>query len=152
MNRKLAILALLHLQMASCHLVQDEDRQVMEDHTVDLPGDFLAFYDRFHADSLYQLEHIVFPLSGVPTGADAWPDDQKFTWERDDWKMHRSMAELSGYKKVLSVWNGDIVIEDITQEAVAIGMQRRFARMDGEWMLIYYAAMNPLISGEYLSE
>jgi hypothetical protein len=26
-----------------------------------LPDDFVEFYDKFHTDSAYQLEHIIFP-------------------------------------------------------------------------------------------
>ena len=31
-----------------------------------LPEDFVAFYERFLQDSLYQMEHINFPLEGIP--------------------------------------------------------------------------------------
>jgi hypothetical protein len=30
----------------------------------DLPADFQAFYQRFHADSAYQMSHIEWPLKG----------------------------------------------------------------------------------------
>lgn len=29
-----------------------------------LPADFVEFYRRFHSDSLYQIEHINWPLAG----------------------------------------------------------------------------------------
>ena len=37
---------------------------------VEIPQDFRIFYDRFHSDTSFQLEHIVIPLSGLPANAD----------------------------------------------------------------------------------
>ena len=34
-----------------------------------LPEDFVTFYERFLQDSLYQMEHINFPLEGIPDNA-----------------------------------------------------------------------------------
>ena len=36
-----------------------------------LPDDFVAFYEKFHADSAYQMAHIQFPLEGYPAQADS---------------------------------------------------------------------------------
>ncbi len=34
-----------------------------------VPVDFMDFYMNFHQDSLYQMEHIQFPLRGMPSMA-----------------------------------------------------------------------------------
>ncbi len=59
-----------------------------------LPPDFLAFYQRFHDDSLYQLEHIIFPLQGIPAEADsATIVDGRFRWQKEDWIMHHPIED-----------------------------------------------------------
>jgi hypothetical protein len=107
------------------------------------PDDFAAFYERFHRDSLYQIEHINFPLEGLP--GNAAEADASFRWERESWRMHKPIdPEESGFHSEFSRL-GDIVIERIVHESGEYGMMRRFARLnDGEWYLIYYVGLNPL--------
>ena len=111
-----------------------------------LPEDFIAFYQQFHDDSSYQMAHIMFPLAGVPANVDTLSTDaKKFRWQLADWKIHRPFDQsLTGYTKSYSKFEEGIVIETIAQKQVGVGMERRFAKVDEEWMLIYYAGMNYL--------
>lgn len=114
----------------------------VEDATVDEP-DFDAFYLQFHEDSLFQMEHIQFPLQGVSSR----PEDQgaAFRWEKEDWRMHRSFSTSSGFRSEFITLGDDLVIENIVHKNGQYGMERRFSRLGGDqWYLIYYAALHPL--------
>jgi Domain of unknown function (DUF4348) len=111
-----------------------------------LPADFLSFYQRFHDDSLYQLEHVTFPLQGIPSDADsATIVDGKFRWQKEGWVMHHPIedAEIQfsrSFKKI----SDEMVVENIKVAAGQYGMQRRFSKLGDDWYLIYYAAVNRL--------
>jgi hypothetical protein len=109
-------------------------------------ADFVAFYQRFHQDSLYQMEHIVFPLDGLPAEADSTVmAGGTFKWQRDSWRMHKGFdLESSGFEQELQPLGKDLITETFFHEKTGFGLMRRFARIDGEWNLIYYAGMNRL--------
>ena len=109
-----------------------------------IPSDFQAFYDRFHQDTGFQKLHITFPLSGLPANADTLTNPD-FHWKSETWKWHHAIdPSLTGYKQEWQVLSNEMVIERIIQKTSGIGMERRFAKMDDDWMLIYYAGMNPV--------
>ena len=111
--------------------------------------DFDIFYQQFHTDSLYQIQHIAFPLAGLPANADTLEDVTSFFWQKEDWILHRDLTnKLSGYDRKRKKFGSDIIVETIVQKDSEIGMMRRFAKMDDEWMLIYYAAMNQMQPSE----
>ena len=113
---------------------------------VALPKDFTAFYEKFHADSIYQLNHIRFPLEGLPSIADN-ADAMDFHWGIENWEMHKPFADDNKeYNRVLTVVDSSIIIETIRMENNQYGMERRFAKFGKEWQLIYYAAMNKLVN------
>lgn len=110
----------------------------------DLPADFVVFYEKFHADSIYQIDHIRFPLEGMPTVSDnAVPTD--FHWDMNDWVMHKPFTESNEFNRELTMVDSTIVIEKIRLKNNEYGMERRFAKFGNEWQLIYYAAMNKLV-------
>lgn len=105
---------------------------------------FVEFYERFHQDSAYQMEHIVFPLEGLPSEADsATIASGAFRWTQDNWRLQRGFdLESSGFAQELIPVGEGLIIEKITHKAGGLGMQRRFARLGQEWYLIYYAGLN----------
>ena len=111
-----------------------------------LPKDFMVFYDRFHSDSMYQLEHILFPLEGLPPDADSLTANSgNFRWQRADWILHKHFDSMEGnFTQNLIPIGDQMVVEQIRHTQAAYGMQRRFAKMGDEWQLIYYGAMNRL--------
>ncbi len=113
-------------------------------------SDFIAFYERFLTDSLFQIEHVQFPLEGIPDNADsADVAGGDFRWERETWQMHRKFdAEKTGFRVNLEPFGSEIVTERILHESGQYAMLRRYAKMDGEWRLIYYAGLNPLVGTE----
>lgn len=114
--------------------------------TSELPEGFADFYQKFHSDSLYQVEHIVFPLEGLPDHADSTiMADNSFRWQAEDWRMQRQFDfEMSEFRRQLVPVNDMMVVERIIHQGGELGMVRRFARLDGEWHLIYYTGLNRL--------
>lgn len=111
-----------------------------------MPEGFTEFYQRFHADSLFQIEHIVFPLQGLPDDADSLTIvTDNFRWQMEDWRMQRPFDfEMSDFRREILPVNENMVVEKIVHTSGEMGMVRRFAKVAGEWHLIYYAGMNRL--------
>ena len=107
---------------------------------------FADFYKRFHQDSAYQMEHIIFPLEGLPREADsALVSSGAFHWQKEDWAIQRGFnLQNSSFEQQLIPVDEGLIIEKITHKAGDLGMQRRFARIGEEWYLIYYADLNRL--------
>lgn len=109
-----------------------------------LPADFESFYIKFHDDSLYQIEHVLFPLRGLPTNADsATVMSGNFQWQKKAWKMHQPFNSAKGAYTRDFLNLGDVITEEIYTKD-GFGMQRRFMKTDDEWFLIYYSAMNKM--------
>lgn len=111
-----------------------------------LPKDFLVFYDRFHSDSVYQLSHILFPLEGLPPDTDSLTaNNGTFRWQKETWVLHKHFDSMEGnYTQQFIPFGANMVVEQIRHAQASYGMQRRFAKFDDEWQLIYYGAMNRL--------
>lgn len=113
--------------------------------TQNSPQGFRTFYEKFHADSVFQLSHIRFPLEGIPPVEDATVDTDNFKWQQEDWVLHRPFNSMEGsFVRNFQPVGNDLVIEQIRHASANYGMQRRFAREGDSWVLIYYAAMNEL--------
>ena len=107
-------------------------------------SDFVAFYEKFHKDSLFQVAHIQWPLEGLPSDADSLTiESGDFKWTQDNWIMHRPLNMESGeYKRDFQPIGPDIMMEKILSADGSYGMIRRYAKMGNDWYLIYYAGMN----------
>lgn len=112
----------------------------------ELPAGFSEFYQQFHNDSLFQIEHIVFPLEGLPNNADsAIVAAKTFRWTPETWRMQRQFDfQVSEYKREIVPLTESIVMERILHQSGDFGMVRRFAIVGGDWHLIYYAGVNRL--------
>jgi len=112
-----------------------------------LPDDFVAFYAKFHKDSAYQMEHITFPLEGLPSSStvnDSVPT-KRFFYQRADWKKHNPFTDPSHqYEQWFEVINDRVIEHWIQVKGNNMFIHRRFAKLDGEWYLIYYAGLRPL--------
>jgi len=121
-----------------------QPQQQSGDTPTEKDNSFEEFYDNFHKDSLYQIEHIQFPLQGVSSN----PTDHHsaFRWEREDWRMHKRFNEAeSGFRSEFTQLGDDFIIERIVHNQGLYAMERRFSKLGGdEWYLIYYAALHPL--------
>ena len=119
---------------------------VTETTPVSIPDDFEDFYNKFHNDSVYQLAHVIFPLEGIPSTTDSLTLAQGgYRWQQSDWVIHRPFDAMGGeFIRELRRISDEMVIEEIQHNSGQYGMQRRFARFNDGWYLIYYAGMNKL--------
>ena len=129
--------------------VKQPDQSVEENERVNIgpAGDFDDFFARFHSDSLYQIEHIIFPLQGLPDLVDSLTiASDEFRWTRARWRMQRPLDPRNrAFKRTLNVPSENFVVEYIVDQESGYGMERRFHRSDEEgWRLIYYVGMNRL--------
>lgn len=108
----------------------------------ELPGDFLDFYEKFHADTNFQVEHIAFPLPGKPSPGELDFEVVNFKWTRDGWKMHKRLADDDDtFERKYRFLAPEIIQEFIYAPDYGFSMERRFAKMSDGWNLIYYADM-----------
>ena len=109
---------------------------------MELPADFVAFYKRFHSDSLYQIAHISWPLQGdVSEQIDSTHYRPKAnTWTPETWRMMRLNFSPNDFKIETQMLGDGLIIERIRARSVSFGLERRFARQPGgEWELIFYS-------------
>lgn len=109
-----------------------------------LPEDFRMFYDQFHLDSNYQINHIFFPLEGLPNHADpAFIGNEKFFWSADQWIFQKSgFKEDNRFESNYLNLNDVLIEEKIKDIHNGLVLIRRFAKTGDGWRLIYYAGMN----------
>jgi hypothetical protein len=108
-----------------------------------LPEDFEVFYVKFHTDSAFQMEHIIFPLEGhVRLMENQIEIINPISWEKDDWTLHKPFNDHGGTFTQKYIMTDNVVIEKINDRSNFFRMERRFAKLGDEWSLIYYGANN----------
>lgn len=108
-----------------------------------LPDDFVDFLDEFHTNEEFQLAHIRFPLQGAPSMIVDSIDVANFRWTSDEWVMHKGFdPENEEFVQSFKLFGDNMISEHIIHINGQTGMERRFAKSDDGWDLIYYAAMN----------
>ena len=131
----------LFLIVACNNKPQTTDAQEAEE---GLPADFEKFYLAFHEDTVFQLEHISFPLSGSPSMLDTIiVTDIPYFWEKDSWDFHTSYDPSSNFDRTFEVHSKDMISEQFSHTEMPLIMERRFAKTSDGWKLIYYAAPAP---------
>ena len=106
--------------------------------TRDIPASFLEFYELFHSDQKYQMEHIVFPLAGQEQDG-VTHEVSNVQWQEEDWVMHKPFNSYGGtFKRDYLNING-LIVEKIQDTGKTFTMERRFSFIAGDWQLIYYS-------------
>lgn len=117
-------------------------KEVEQNVSEELPESFKEFYKEFHRDSVYQMNHIVFPLQGAPNNASSNTDYSDFRWAEDDWVIHKDFGSLlDSYKKFYS-GDSTYITEEIYHSSGAFKIERRFSRIAKQWYLVYYAGLS----------
>jgi Domain of unknown function (DUF4348) len=113
----------------------------------ELPADFVSFYEKFHADSLFQMAHISFPLEGYPMSPDSATLASNFRWTSDKWLMHKGLMFVDSlYTRRFDMPLPTVITEVIMQRDRPFGTYRRFLKRDDSWFLIFYSDMNRIDS------
>lgn len=98
-----------------------------------IPSEFFTFYDNFHSDSIFQINHTIFPLKEKEDGSH---------WTLEEWTMHKPFDSQQGaFKRQYFDLNG-IVIEHITDSNQLYHIERRFTKSGDTYNLIYYKVNN----------
>ena len=108
-----------------------------------LPSDFMTWYEKFHADSSFQVSHISWPLAGRPSPLDSAymeADVTNFFWQKEDWKIHRPFNHNAKFERKFEVLAPNLINEISRHSDLDLIMLRRFAKTSDGWNLIYYAA------------
>ena len=109
---------------------------------------FDEFYRRFHTDSLFQLERVVFPLPGFNSelhysnpGKDSvyMLDGEPVNghWSSADWVMHRQPT-IDPDMKMDITRSDSVAIERTYIPGTEFSMKRIFKRLNSAWYLVYY--------------
>ena len=144
----LSALLLIPFLAESCRPkpVENSAESVSETAADTLPRDFAVFFERFHQDSTYQMEHIIFPLEGLPasTGDGDTLSTSRYFWQRADWKRHKGFTDPGNdFEHWYVVINERIIEHWIQLKGTNLCMRRRFAKLDDGWYLIYYQGLRP---------
>lgn len=142
------VLALLSVYFVGKRIMGDQEvereklvTEKEEDHT-SLPEGFHEFYDQFHTDSTYQMEHITFPLAGHQPAADSSSALAPHSWQAESWKLHKPFNDFGGtFTRTFTNYDG-IVTEMIDGSNGAFRIVKRYAILNGEWHLIYYQSLS----------
>ena len=135
-----ASLSLALLMAAACGSSTTEGEAVAktDNDAPTLPAGFGDFYERFHADSAYQMAHVTWPLDGnVVTNAAGERRDER--WEASDWRLHRPLELGDSYVRELEASEAaETVTERVKTREGQYILERRFAKLGGAWYLIWY--------------
>ncbi len=118
------------LALSSCKEKSNEvtNQEILDPSVVEIPEDFPPFYNTFHIDPEYQLNHIVFPLAGK---------SETEKWTLEEWEIHRPFTENGEFKRDYENFAG-IITETIIDNNGMFYFIRRFSKINEEWQLIYY--------------
>ncbi len=134
----------LFLFILLCACNEQDHTEETETTSFTAPESFVDFYQRFHRDSLFQIEHIIFPLEGLPDDADSLTIALgSFRWKRENWQMQRPFDfEMSEFGREIKKVAPGTIEEIIYHKKLPYVIVRRFSYLGDDWYLIYYAGMN----------
>jgi hypothetical protein len=111
-----------------------------------LPTDFMDFYEKFHRDSQFQLTHILFPLKSPDLDRSTVDNPVEKIWTPENWVLHQAFAEDdAAFTRKFQLLDEFLITEYILLNAGGYAIERRFAFMGAEWMLIYYSERNTIL-------
>ena len=139
--RNLLFPFLLVLTLGACNGTAAE-----QDDEVSALREFAQFYERFHQDTAFQVERVLFPLPGLPREADSrLITDGSFRWTRENWRMQKPINfQESQFEQQLVRVSKGLIIEKIINKEYGLQIERRFSRLEDGWHLIYYSALNKM--------
>ncbi len=109
-----------------------------------LPQDFVDFFQKFHTDSVFQMERIQWPMQGEETvQVDSMRTKIPKTWTTENWAIHHLPDFQDGmFERKFSMLGEEMVIEVVFNKNIGLRQERRFAKVAGDdWAMIYYSEM-----------
>lgn len=103
---------------------------------VKLPSHFKMFYDQYHSDSTFQVEHTIWPLRRITDDTTSLAD-----WTPETWKLHQPFNDMGGTFERTFTMTDRLILELIVDVTGNYSMERRFQKADDTWRLIYYRPM-----------
>ena len=142
---KYFILSLALFALFSCKNLNQKSSENTRENTTE-NADFTDFYEKFHSDSLFQVEHIAWPLNGMrAVEIDSQSVMQKYTWQPEEWTMHRLAILNNGdYEQELTWMDNDFVSERVRLKNSSFGLERHFSRFNNSWELVFYSEMHEM--------
>ena len=118
---------------------QDEQTTEVEmAYETSLPDDFYPFYDQYHTDSTFQMNRTLFPLKGIAKSADTTKIAEDVMWKADEWILHKPFDSHNGTFERVFTNIGGVITESISANEGLFTLEKRYAKLGGEWHLIYY--------------
>ena len=120
---------------------QKQETSIGKPKRLELPKGFAEFLDTFQTDSIYQMNHIIFPLEGAVRAPGENPDSMiPYKWRKYKWQLHHKFNNYDSiFKRSFVIFNETTIIEKTSAINGLFKMERRFAKMDNGWNLIYYS-------------
>lgn len=136
----LVIILLVNMSCKDSKLAEDQD--LTGDITeVSLPDDFLPFLEKFSTDTLYQIDHIQWPLEKQLALSHPEDDSESVMLTEEEWKIQHAFDDMNGtYSQQFINFNG-IITEVTIDKSGQYTMLRRFTKIDDKWKLIFYKEM-----------
>ena len=103
-----------------------------------LSDDFHTFYDKYHTDSIFQMNRTIFPLKGLAKSLDTTKIAEDILWQKDQWILHKPFDNQNGTFERTFTNIGGIITETISANEGLFTLKKRYAKLRGEWHLIYY--------------
>jgi hypothetical protein len=140
MKTTTTLLLNLLILTSSCHLFVKNKSSVREKESGAIEmiqsEDFNHFYDAFLSDSLYQINHVQFPIEGMIAECDTSIELTKTNWKflKDDFRSIKE-SELNSIKIEQSAGKVHFIL---IRNEIGIIQEMTFIKKDNEWYLVYY--------------
>lgn len=134
--KKSIVFLLVSFFIISCSTISSESKGE-ENSTQE---EFKEFYEKFHTDSLFQMERINFPLEGYNIGENYNPmeDNGDFVWEKSNWEILKiPIVNEMGFKREFEKEDGKI-FERLYIEDSGFEILFEYELKNGKWFLVYY--------------
>lgn len=138
-NRSIGITGFLFISFLAFNLLLSCKNQMSKSQRID--ESFDQFFDRFHADSAFQMSRIQFPLPGLDTDKMEM-EDTVYHWTPDKWELHHDFnLDTTDYIVEKNI-SDSLAVEKIYLENSGFIVERTFKKIDGMWFLVYFKNIN----------
>jgi len=134
---------------SQCKAKTESTTDNKEQKEIELSQEFKDFLSKFESDSTFQMTHIAFPLEGAIRAPqdDLLPDEPErydslvpYKWRKNKWKLHHKFNSYDSiFQRKYFILTEDMILEKTSGVNGLFQMERRFAKMNDGWNLIYYS-------------